>query len=123
VPAMVVVVLAVMMMPVMMPMAVPVVDIAMVVVRRMAINRRVMIDGRRENDARRINRDYGRADGRGRYNHCRDRQRYANVDAKRYAGARRGGGGGSEGDCDCTDENYLFHSYQFDELFTGIFIP
>ncbi len=46
----------------------------------------------------------------------------ADIDAKRYAGMRCVGACGSEGDGDCTEQNYLFHSYQFDGLFTGMFI-
>ena len=87
-------------------------------------------------NGRRIIHRSGRDDHQGRaHRHTRDRyaQRWrrghddcgdwnSDVYAERYAGARRVGARGSEGDCDCTDSKYLFHTYPFDGLFTAIFI-
>lgn len=106
-----------MVMPVMMAVAV-IADIPMVVPWVA-----VIINRRRDHYRRRANRRDWRAHGRrSRDDHRRDGDRNSNVNAKRYAGPRRGGACGCEGDCDCTDENYLFHSYQFDGLFNPLFI-
>jgi hypothetical protein len=97
-------VVAVVMMPIVAVMAVA--DVAMMVTRihrGVVVNRRMMIDRRRDHDPRRANRHDWRADWRSGDNHCRDRQGDANIDAERNAGTCRIGGSGSEGDCDCTE--------------------
>ena len=110
---------------VMMPvMAVAVADVSVVMSRVWIIvdGRRGDQDWRRRNDhSRRVNRHDWRADRRRGHDHRGDRQRKPDVNAERNTRARRGGGCGGEGDCDCTEQNYLFHSYQFDAVFTVIF--
>ena len=58
---------------------------------------------RRDNDRCGAYRSHGDAHGRRSDDDPRNGNGNSNIDANRYAGTRRGGTCGSEGDCDCTD--------------------
>ena len=87
------------MMPIMMAVAV-IADIAVIRPRvTVIINRR-----RRDHYWRRADRRHGHAHRCGcGDDDCGNGNRNPDINAERYAGARRGGACGSEGDCYCTD--------------------
>ena len=110
--------MAVMITTVMVPIAVAHIVGTMIIAR---VYRRVIVNRRRCDD------DW-RGPHHGRCGHTEWRRRDydgrdgdPDVDTERYAGTRGIGGGGSEGDCYCCYCKYLFHTYQFDGLFTTFF--
>lgn len=103
---------------IMIPRREPNVGVAVVVAR---VNRSGVVNGRRRHDYRR-RADGWRRDAHGPSRDDNSRDGDPDVYAKRNAGTRRRGGSGSEGDCDCGNYKYLFHTYPFDGVFTPMFI-
>jgi hypothetical protein len=107
-----------MVMTIVIPRREPNLGVAMVVAR---VNRSGVVNGRGRDDYR-WRADGWRRDVHGPSGDDNSRDGDPDVYAKRNAGTRRGGGGSSEGDCDCGNYKYLFHTYQFDGVFIPVFI-